>query len=161
MVKHLLQCPQIWKKKKNTDNLILGPSTSLPRTSSRLPRIVLSVCRSLRVIYCLLINPNGIVLAETVFLLMLTQSSLSCIRLVSLTISLSISQRRSRDTCCVLIGTGKSREVSPGNSCCWYENGKESWKLSQNFLFIDYDNMGIPTVLGCVSVTCPLPEGTG
>lgn len=145
--------------KKSMDHLILGTSTSLPRISSWLSSMVLSVCTSLRVIYCPLINPNGIFVAETVFLLMPTQSSLWCV--VSLMISLWISQWRSWDTCCVLIGTGKSREVSPGNLCCWYENGKESWKLSQNFLFIDYDNMGIPTVLGCVSVTCPVPEGPG
>lgn len=74
-------CYNVKKSEKSTDRLILGPSTFLPRINSWLPSIVLSVCRSLRVIYCPLINPNGILLAETVFLLMLTQSSLSCIRL--------------------------------------------------------------------------------
>lgn len=76
MVKHLLKCPQ-----KSTDRLIFGLSSSLPRISSWLSSIVLSVCKSLRVIYCPLINPNGTLPAETVFLLRLTQSSLSCIRM--------------------------------------------------------------------------------
>lgn len=146
--------PTNWK---TTDHLNLGPSSSPPRSSFWLASIDLRVNRNLWVIYCPLHNLHGLLLVKTVVHVMVIRNSLWGIRMRDYS---QFHMVKCWDTIFV-DRWWKSREVSPDNLCRWYECGTESWKFSQNLLFIDCDNMGIPIVLDCVSVTCPLWEGTG